>query len=543
METNKEETKKAASVRDIAGEIEKKGKGRMTDISTDQSTKICHGQSTVHTADNKKPHKQHNNTDNTDSSSSSNSDCDIDTDATGTKQDSELTTKWKTVFTNKGKRNSRSEEKNAKKKSKVEPQKTSQPAKHQKEIQQQPSKSTTEAQDKPQPPVQHESTSSTVQARNDGNDYTLFLQSTSEMSNLAKEAERNPIKFNKEIIEKIGAVEKIKLNGKCIIIKCKTDHQKQKLMQTSELFGQLISVTEPWSKTRKAKDNTDFEGSHSEKGIIFGVPLELSEDEIRFEINADSVRRMKRRINGYLEDTPNVIISYTDHLPDHVNIGFMTFRVRIYIPRPFRCTRCQMFGHAADSCWRPACCPRCAGNHEFDQCQIKAEEPENHKCRNCHGHHSSAWTGCPVYHNIHQALEIKAHQKISYKEAVEKVKINQKEENAKIAADKLKTSATTTAEIQQITGLENATTETRKTSQNQSDQINTSDASQGSPLQRLLKICVVGLLICIDSNTIQDKTKTENFRKLLILQATMCGIKVDDTEPLLSSDEINLIIS
>ena len=33
------------------------------------------------------------------------------------------------------------------------------------------------------------------------------------------------------------------------------------------------------------------------------------------------------------------------HVPEAVTFGYMRFRVKVYVPRPIRCWRCQRFGH------------------------------------------------------------------------------------------------------------------------------------------------------------------------------------------------------
>jgi len=276
------------------------------------------------------------------------------------------------------------------------------------------------------------------------------------------------------------------------------------------------------------------------KGIIFGVPIDITEDEIQEETNADAVKRMKRRVDGNLENTPNVVISYKECLPELVQIGFLRFKVKDYIPRPFRCTKCQMFGHGAQACWRPSCCPRCSGGHDFSHCPVKAEEHEQHKCRNCHGNHSSAWTGCPVYQNVHEALEIKIKEKMTYKQALERVKTHHKDERSRehIIATDLKKTQLTTAVHQKQHELEHATT--LATPQNPT---NTITASHGSPLEGLLKICVVGLLLCIESITKPDETKLQKLREIINQQAMKCGINITDTESLLSTTDIIKLIA
>ncbi len=36
--------------------------------------------------------------------------------------------------------------------------------------------------------------------------------------------------------------------------------------------------------------------------------------------------------------------------PKEVTLGYMTYNVREYVPKPMRCYNCQRFGHTASTC-------------------------------------------------------------------------------------------------------------------------------------------------------------------------------------------------
>lgn len=72
-----------------------------------------------------------------------------------------------------------------------------------------------------------------------------------------------------------------------------------------------------------------------------------------------------------------------------------------------RCFNCSEFRHKASVCTKPACCPKCAGDHKVDECEADFE-----KCINCHLENAkrttdydelldidhSAWSyDCPVF--------------------------------------------------------------------------------------------------------------------------------------------------
>jgi len=253
----------------------------------------------------------------------------------------------------------------------------------------------------------------------------------------AKAAISKPIETKKEIVSTYGGVETIKIQGDYVLVTCTTLQQKGKLMLATEIIGQMVEVTEAWkgNKTTEQKDGEDItdkveneeQVKNLQKGIIFGVALELSEEDIKYDTGAYAVRRMTKYVEGNKEITPNVILSYRDLLPERTQIGFDNFRIRKYIPLPFRCTNCQRFGHGHKTCWRPKCCVRCSGNHEFADCTVEIKS-EKVKCLNCNGNHSAAWSQCPKYQEVRDTLKISVQKNLTYAEALQTVKVTQKDE-------------------------------------------------------------------------------------------------------------------
>lgn len=79
-------------------------------------------------------------------------------------------------------------------------------------------------------------------------------------------------------------------------------------------------------------------------------------------------------------------------LPKSVQIGYMSYSVREYIPKPIRCYKCQRMGHTAQQCKGKMRCARCGGQHEYGKC----EKETKIKCCNCGGEHSAELGGCEV---------------------------------------------------------------------------------------------------------------------------------------------------
>lgn len=107
-------------------------------------------------------------------------------------------------------------------------------------------------------------------------------------------------------------------------------------------------------------------------------------------------------------------------LPGKIYIGYMCYNVRLYIPPPLRCFKCQRFGHVAAVCKGKQRCGKCSGEHEYGKC----DEGTKLKCCNCGGKHSSAYRGWEVSKRQAEVQRVKVVQGISYAEAVKKVSGN-----------------------------------------------------------------------------------------------------------------------
>ena len=102
-------------------------------------------------------------------------------------------------------------------------------------------------------------------------------------------------------------------------------------------------------------------------------------------------------------------------LQKHVFLGFEWFDVELYIPAPWRCFKCQQFGHGTRTCQvTEAVCPMFScTDHTLNECPNK----ESRKCPNCDGAHSSASKDCPVFITEKEALLIQAETRYPLPEA------------------------------------------------------------------------------------------------------------------------------
>ena len=218
----------------------------------------------------------------------------------------------------------------------------------------------------------------------------------------------NPLKLDNFFAEHVGPVHKIQLMLDSIKIVC-TSSQANLLKRVKSVCGYKVKV--------EIKDFTLI-GS---KGIIHGVHEEIEECSfLNSDPNIVKVIRLQKfsKEVGTKVPTRSVILHFTSTtLPGRVFLGFMSFRVNLYIPPPTRCFKCQRFGHVADMCRSSVRCPRCGERHSFDECSA-----EKHLCCLCGGSHSAAYKGCEKYKEANQIQQVRLQNNLSYADALRTVK-------------------------------------------------------------------------------------------------------------------------
>jgi len=237
--------------------------------------------------------------------------------------------------------------------------------------------------------------------------------------NLAKSLELvNVRSFKRSISEITGPVESIDCKGDSVRIVCRTDTQRQTLLCQTQIDGKDVSVSVPWSMEKRDKGTLERQTKQPQwvKGVVTSVPLDLSMEDVKEETGAIWAHRLTKRTKHGIVPTMAVIIAYENDLPKTVNIGFVRYRVSVYIPNPIRCAKCQRYGHKAARCWaeKPRC-PKCAQSHTYETCTASADEI---KCANCGEEHSSAYKGCKKYKNVSGALKLVVTQQMSYRDAL-----------------------------------------------------------------------------------------------------------------------------
>lgn len=128
-----------------------------------------------------------------------------------------------------------------------------------------------------------------------------------------------------------------------------------------------------------------------------------------------SVRRIKKRVNNTVRNTPLLVLSfYGTQLPTTVYFGLCRIPVKVYYPYPMICFNCGDYGHSRKTCQNCGVCLQCSQTHELaegDKCQNTPH------CLHCKNEHAITSRDCPKYKSEEKIIRIKVDQGISFPEA------------------------------------------------------------------------------------------------------------------------------
>lgn len=170
-------------------------------------------------------------------------------------------------------------------------------------------------------------------------------------------------------------------------------------------FGNLFDIT--------VEEHPYFNNT---QGLIYCYDLKQMEvNDILKELESQgvvNVHAMTKLVNGVRTAIGLYVLTFKSLvLPEYIKIGYLTLKVKIYIPNPMRCITCQNYGHTQKVCKSETkvCC-QCSNPLPHEECGPT-------KCYNCQGEHASFSKQCPTYIKEAKIMEIKTLENVSITEA------------------------------------------------------------------------------------------------------------------------------
>ena len=136
-----------------------------------------------------------------------------------------------------------------------------------------------------------------------------------------------------------------------LIIKTYARKDTKALLKTTTFCGKSVKIS-----LHQSRNTT--------KGTIFAPELRhMSEEDILADLRGDGVQHIRRLTtfrDGQQRDTSLLVLTFdSTSLPEKLTIGWLRKDVRVFIPNPLRCYKCQRFGHGSSTCRQSARCAKC----------------------------------------------------------------------------------------------------------------------------------------------------------------------------------------
>lgn len=241
-----------------------------------------------------------------------------------------------------------------------------------------------------------------------------FMYIKGRTEDLAAIVKKKPVQMKRELYQKVGPYEDLKIMGSIIRISFKEEEMREKLMKVVSLIGVEVLVSKPYSvhKETEHRNNSKMFTPES-KGIIFGIDEGITDEELIEETGAEQVYRLLRKEGQSKIKTTTVVLTFKETiLPEYTYIGCMRRKVKQFIPRPIRCFRCQQYGHKTTDCKaNKEKCAGCGGEHTYEDCKTK----HINICPNCKGEHQAGSKDCPKYQLVQEVLETSVKKNVLFK--------------------------------------------------------------------------------------------------------------------------------
>ncbi|XP_060763851.1 uncharacterized protein LOC132872786 isoform X2 [Neoarius graeffei] len=193
-----------------------------------------------------------------------------------------------------------------------------------------------------------------------------------------------------------------------------SEDQRREILKKTSLNGYKITSHVPGAIAKK-------------RGVITGIPVSVSIEDIKNNLKGGEIVDAKRLTKGKEKtESLSILLHFKDEMPDKIQMGFMCYPVREYIPPPLRCFKCQRFGHVAAQCKGKLRCAKCGEGHEYGKCGENAQL----KCCNCGGQHSAAYGGCERQKEAKEVQKYKVTYHVSYADALKEINKAKKDTNA-----------------------------------------------------------------------------------------------------------------
>ena len=159
-------------------------------------------------------------------------------------------------------------------------------------------------------------------------------------------------------VNKIGRVDR---TADSLMINVNTAEDSEQLLKCTEFCGLPVEVT-PHSSLNCSKGVI-------KNGWLKGSTARELVDDIDCVIKAEQIL-IKKGEKGNLVKTGTWILTFnTPTCPAHLDVYWMRLPVRVFIPKPMRCFRCQRFGHLTKHCKaKLETCANCGAHEKHTNC-------------------------------------------------------------------------------------------------------------------------------------------------------------------------------
>lgn len=186
---------------------------------------------------------------------------------------------------------------------------------------------------------------------------------------------------------------------------------------SKNIFEKLQEITELTDKTQV--EVIPHPTLNTVQGKVYDLDsVSVGESEILKYLSTQgvhNVRRIKKRVNGDLKDTPLLVLSFHGTvLPTHVYFGVLRIPVSAYYQSPMICFNCGAYGHTGRSCQQGAICLYCSQTHSLAKGEKCTNPPH---CLHCLNGHAVTSRDCPKYKTEVNVIRLKVDRGISFPEA------------------------------------------------------------------------------------------------------------------------------